>query len=112
MPDKIPEIVIPQTIRLPNGTEYSVRDLLSQQRNNVEYHNLQARGATAPRPRPRPKHKYEYEDHEWHSKSTLEEIMKRRGITYASAKLLQWKSRKVTRWYTMMAQPERAQKDS
>ena len=53
MPDKIPEIVIPQTIRLPNGTEYSVRDLLSQQRNNVQYHNLQAKGATAPRPRPK-----------------------------------------------------------
>ena len=107
MTAKIPEIVIPQTIRLPNGTQYSVRDLLSQQRNNVEYHNLRpgARGA----PRPRPKYKYEYEDHEWHSKSTLEEIMQRRGVTLSSAKLLQWKSRRVTRWYT---QTEQAPKDT
>ena len=92
--------IVPETIRLPDGREFRVRDILVKPRNKVSY-NLRTgrvgRAAPGTRPRtvPRKPYKYTVDERVWQSDATVAEIAERYGITLLQAKQVQYNSRYI-----------------
>lgn len=78
--------IIPDTIRLPDGREYSIKDLL-QPRGRAEVYNLRGRNPHRPTNRPGTA-KYSFQERIWMADATIDQIQMRYSVNEAYARQL------------------------